>query len=113
MINIDSNTSLTVRPMPSENHKPVAFPGSPMSTNQNADIGFKAIIKDQSVTKLLGEPNISDMHISMDKMPTVAQALAGVPINSPVSNNTTMNSLGYGQTQASTVQVKSQLGGKE
>ena len=99
MINIDSNTSLTVRPMPSENggggqNKVGAFPGSPTSA-ANADIGFKAIIKDQSVTKLLGEPNISDMHLSMDKMPTVAQALAGVPIS---PSNNTMNTLNYVQT---------------
>ena len=46
MINVDSNTSLTVRPMPSENFKQVPFPGSPASTNFNADIGFRAIIKD-------------------------------------------------------------------
>ena len=110
MINIDSNTSLTVRPMPSEmNNKNIAFPGSPQSAHQNADIGFKAIIKDQSVTKLLGDPVISDMHLSMDKMPTIAQALAGVPIS---PSNNTMNTLQNLQTQASSVAVKSSLGGK-
>lgn len=110
MINIDSNTSLTVRPMPSEmNNKNIAFPGSPQSAHQNADIGFKAIIKDQSVTKLLGDPVISDMHLSMDRMPTIAQALAGVPIS---PSNNTMNTLQNMQTQASSIAVKSQLGGK-
>ena len=104
MINVDSNTSLTIRPMPSETLKQIAFPGSPMSTNHNADIGFKAIIKDQSVTKLFGDPLISDMHQSMDKMPTVAQALAGVPIST--------NTIGNAPTQASSIHIKSQLGGK-
>ena len=97
--------------MPSElNNKPIAFPGSPQSTHHNNnDIGFNAIIKDQSVTKLLGDPVISDMHLSMDKMPTIAQALAGVPIS---PSNNTMNTLINLQTQASSNQVKSQLGGK-
>lgn len=97
---MDSNTSLTVRQMPSENHSAFnpQFRGmSPQSTN----IDFRQITKDQSVTKLLSDTLILDHAISNDKMPTAAAALAGAPI-SPGSNNT----LSYLPTQASSNQVQ-------
>lgn len=61
--------------------------------------------KDLSVTKLNDDTLILDHHYSMDKMPSAAAALAGMPI-SP-SNNT----LNYLPTQASSqqVQLKSKL----
>ena len=45
MFNMDSNTSLNIRPMPSETARTRAFPGSPSSTNL-LEGGFNAIIKD-------------------------------------------------------------------
>ena len=52
---------------------------------------------------------MSERAPSMEKMPTVAQALAGVPI-SP-SNNTlnTLNTINNLATQASSIQVKANL----
>ena len=86
MGNMDSNTSLTVRRLPSESRSafnPKQFLNqSPSGTK----LDFRQITKDQSVTKLDGVGFVSEMAISTDKLPTIAQALAGVPI-SP-SNNT-------------------------
>ena len=43
---MDSNTSLNIRPMPSETARGKAFMGSPSSTHLGTDVGFKQIIKD-------------------------------------------------------------------
>ena len=84
------------------------FLGSPSLTNlQVGNHGFNAMLKDKSVTRLAGDHHLlSERALSMERMPTIAQALAGMPV-SP-SNNTllTMQNM---QTQASSAQVKAGL----
>ena len=82
MTNMDSNRSLTVRQATSDQKAKVRFNESP----SHAQLNFASMTKDHSVTKLCDVPLIKERAASMEKIPTVAQALAGVPI-SP-SNNT-------------------------
>jgi hypothetical protein len=67
------------------------FITSPSSTNlATGNHGFMAMLKDKSVTKLAGDPLLSERALSMERMPTIAQALAGVPIS---PSNNTLNTL--------------------
>jgi len=57
MLHVDSNTSLTVRPAPSDMNTKIKFNQSPSQAHLG---GFHGIIKDQSVTKLGDHPLITD-----------------------------------------------------
>ena len=82
MNNMDSLKSLTGKQVTTDRQAKVKFSQSP----SQAQLNLASMTKDHSVTKLGDVPLIAERAVSMEKIPTIAQALAGVPI-SP-SNNT-------------------------